>query len=300
MEKVLITGGTGLIGKALIPKLIDLGYDVNILSRSKKEIKNVTVYTWDTNNGFIDEKALQGVDHIIHLAGAGIADKRWTDKRKKEIIDSRVDSANLIFSEINKRNIQLKSFISSSGISYYGAKTSSVIYTEKDEPGNDYLGKLCVDWENAALQFEALKTKVSIIRTGIVLSNNGGALPKMKTPIVSPLASGKQFIPWIHIDDICSIYMEALKGNLKGIYNAAAPNHKTNREFSKQLAKAFKKPFLSISIPRFLLKFILGEMEVLLTEGSRVSSQKLLDDSFNFKFKEVGIAFDDLRKNSNN
>ncbi len=294
MEKVLITGGTGLIGKALIPKLINLGYDVSILSRSKKELENITVYEWDINNGFIEEQALKDVDHIIHLAGAGIADKRWIDKRKEEIIDSRVDSANLLFSELNKNNKQLKSFISSSGISYYGAKTTSNIYTEKDEPGNDYLGKVCIEWENSALQFEALGANISIIRTGIVLSNNGGALSKMKTPIISPLASGKQFLPWIHIDDICNIYIAALQNKLTGTFNAVAPEHQTNQNFSKELAKAYKKPFLPISVPRFLLKLVLGEMEILLTEGSRISAKKLLKNGFEFKFKKLDKALDDL------
>ena len=294
MEKVLITGGSGLIGKALIPKLLELGYEVNVLSRSKKSIEGVQVYLWDVTRDYIENDALDNVKHIIHLAGAGIADKRWSEQRKKEIIDSRVDSANLIFKKVQDKNITIKSFVSSSGISYYGAKTTPIIFSEKDEAGTDYLGDVCVKWENAAHQFKSINANISIIRTGIVLSNDGGALAKMKTPIVSPLASGKQFIPWIHIDDICSIYLEALKGNIKGVFNATAPEHQTSFSFSKLLAKSFKKPFLSISVPTFILKIALGEMSIILTEGSRISSNKIIETGFNFKFETLEKAFKDL------
>ena len=183
MAKILITGGTGLVGKRLTELLIDKKHEVVILSRSPK---NKNEFKWDISTNYVDKKSLINTDYIIHLAGAGIADKRWTAERKKIIIDSRVKSANLLFNKISELNIHLKGFISASGIGYYGAITIDTIFEETAKVGNDFLGDVCQKWENAAHQFSTKEIPVTILRTGIVLADKGGALEKMKTPIITP------------------------------------------------------------------------------------------------------------------
>ena len=291
MSKILITGGTGLVGKRLTEMLTATNHEVVILSRNPK---NKNEFKWDITKNYIDKKVFRNIDYIVHLAGAGIADKKWTNKRKKIIIDSRVESANLLYSAVQENNITLKGFISASGIGYYGAITTDKIFEETDTYGNDYLGNVCRKWENAAQQFKTLKVPVTILRTGIVLSKNGGALEKMKTPVISPLGSGKQYLPWIHIDDLCKMYIDALEGKLIGIYNAVAPEHQTSKTFSKTLAKSIKRPFARISVPSIMLKLMFGDMAIILLEGSRISSKKVQKDNFTFKFKTLKKALNHL------
>lgn len=291
MANILITGGTGLVGRRLTELLSAKKHEIRILSRNpsaKNEFK------WEVANNYIDEKALQGLDYIIHLAGAGIADQRWSKERKKTIIDSRVATANLIFLKIKELKIPLKGFITASGSNFYGAKTVDTIYKETDPAGNDFLGDVCLQWEKAAHQFETLKIPVNILRTGIVLSKNGGALEKMRTPIVSPLGSGKQYLSWIHIDDLCLMYLHAIEQKVSGVYNAVAPEHHTSTSFSKILAKSIQRPFLPIRVPGFLLKLVFGELAVILLEGSRLSSTKIVSDGFQFQYKTLNDAFSNL------
>ena len=292
MAKVLITGGTGLIGKRLTEMLIDKNHDVVILSRNPKKENE---YKWDISTNYIDKKALLNTEYIIHLAGAGIADKRWSVNRKKVIIDSRVNSANLLFRKIEELKIDLKGFISASGIGYYGTITSETIFLETDKVGNDFLADVCHKWEQAANQFSTKKTSVTILRTGIVLSKKGGALEKMKTPIITPLGSGKQYIPWIHIDDLCLLYIKALENNLEGIFNAVAPDNSTSYSFSKTLAKSLKRPFLPLGVPGFILKLIFGEMAIILLNGSRVSTKKTEKNKYSFRFSKLQKALSNLK-----
>jgi uncharacterized protein (TIGR01777 family) len=293
MENVLITGGTGLIGTALTKLLEENGYNVRILSRNPKA-KNY--FKWNLKEQHIDEKAFENLHHIIHLAGAGIADKRWTSKRKQVIIDSRVESAELLLSKTKSLPVELKTFVSASGIGYYGAVTSDHIFIETDEAENDFLGQVCKVWEEAALQFDANDIPTTILRTGIVLSSNGGALEKMTTPIVSPLGSGDQYMPWIHIDDLCQLYLSAIQGKIKGIYNAVAPEYQTNTSFSKKLAKSLGRPFVPFGVPAFGLKTIFGELAIILLTGSRISCEKLMNESFEFKYPKLSEALKDLFK----
>jgi uncharacterized protein (TIGR01777 family) len=292
MAKILITGGTGLVGKRLTDLLIDKNHEVVILSRNPK---NDNEYKWDLSSNYIDEKALIDIDYIIHLAGAGIADKRWTNKRKRVIIDSRVKTANLLFDKIVALKINLKGFISASGIGYYGAITSENIFKETDKVGNDFLGDVCYKWEQAAHKFSTKNIPVTILRTGIVLSKSGGALNKMKTPIISPLGSGKQYIPWIHIDDLCNLYITVIEDNLIGIFNAVAPEYHTSISFSKALAKSIKKPYINIGIPSFILKILFGEMSVILLKGSRVSTKKIEKNKYSFRFSKLQKALRNLQ-----
>ncbi|APZ44777.1 TIGR01777 family protein [Polaribacter reichenbachii] len=291
MAKIIITGGTGLVGTKLTELLIKNNHNVVILSRNPKH-KNE--YKWDVSKGFIDKNALVNIDYIIHLAGAGIADKRWTNERKKIIIDSRVKTANLLYEKVKEQNIQLKSFISASGIGYYGAITTDKIFEEIDNVGNDFLGEVCQKWEDAAHQFKTLNVPVTILRTGVVLSKKGGALEKMKTPIVTPLGSGKQYMPWIHIDDLCQLYLKSIEDNLSGIFNAVAPEHHTSHTFSKELAKNIKRPFIGIGVPSFMLKLIFGEMANILLEGSRISTKKIEKNGYSFRFETLKKALNNL------
>ena len=288
MAIILLTGGTGLIGQTLKKQLENNNHKVRILTRSPKLDNH---FKWDIKANYIDEKVFENLDYIIHLAGAGIADKRWTDERKQVLINSRVESSGLLFSKIKELNIPLKGFISASGIGYYGAITSSKIYSEEDQPADDFIAKICIEWEAAANQFKTLNIPVTILRTGVVLSSNGGALKKMNTPLfLSALGTGKQYIPWIHIDDLCNLYVKAIEDvNFTGIYNAVAPEHKTNNDFTKTLGMVVKKPVLPINAPGFILKIVLGELAAIVLEGSRVSAEKT-SISYNYKFENLEKA----------
>lgn len=297
MDKVLITGGTGLIGKRLSFLLQSKGYEVRLLSRNENSSSKYPTFVWDIKKGTIDEKAFKDLDYIIHLAGAGIADKKWSDARKKIIIDSRVESTKLLLKYTRDLKIPLKAFISSSAIGYYGSVTSEITFEENENHGNDFIAEVCRLWENAIFEFETESIRTVAIRTGIVLSKNGGALKKMKTPIITPIGNGQQYMPWIHIDDLCEIYIETMENDLmKGIYNGVAPEHETNATFSKKLAKAFKQPFLPIGVPSFILKTVFGEMATILLNGSRVSSEKIQASGFEFNFPLLNDALSDVSK----
>ena len=291
MSKVLITGGTGLVGSRLTELLLKKNHEVVILSRNPKEQNE---FKWDIKNDFIDDKAFENIDYIIHLAGAGIADERWSDKRKKVIIDSRVETANLLFKKVKELNLNLKGFVSASGSGYYGAVTSDKIFKETDKLGNDFLGKVCQKWEDAAHQCKALKVPVTILRTGIVLSKTGGALEKMKTPIISPLGSGNQYLPWIHIDDLAEMYIYTIENNIEGVFNAVAPEHHTSKTFSKALAKNINRPFIGVNVPSFALKLMFGDMSQILLKGSRLSSKKIEKNGYPFRFKTLNKALSNL------
>lgn len=292
MGKILITGGTGLVGQHLIEKLESKNYEVAVLSRSPKQ---ANAFLWDIKTGYIDEKAFENVTSIIHLAGAGIADKRWSLKRKESIIYSRVASAKLLLQKVSELKVPLKQFISASGIGYYGAMTSQTIFKESNKAASDFLGNVCEKWEAAATEFSTKNCTTTILRTGIVLAKNGGALEKMVTPIVSPIGSGSQYLPWIHIDDLCEMYVRAVEdADFKGVFNAVAPEHHTSKTFSKLVATYFKKPFLPFRVPAFLLKLIFGEMAVILLEGSRISSEKVRTAGFQFQYENLEHAMEEL------
>jgi len=291
MANILITGGTGLVGTKLTSLLEKKGNRVRVLTRSPKKNNE---FKWNLSSNYIDEEAFKNIDYIIHLAGAGIAEKRWSKDRKKVIIDSRVNSANLLFTKVKELDISLKGFISASGTGYYGAKTSEHIFIENDPVGSDFLGEVCNKWESAAMQFKALKAPVSVVRTGIVLSEKGGALEKMRTPIIAGLGNGNQYLPWIHIEDLCNFYIRAIEDKLEGAFNAVAPEFHTSISFSKTLAISTSKPFTKICVPSFLLKIAFGKMATILLEGSRVSSKKIEDLGFEFKYPKLPSALKEL------
>ena len=293
MVTVLITGGTGLVGQLIRKKLTLKGYQVRILTRNPIESNE---YVWNIANKTIDEKVFENLDYIIHLAGAGIADKKWTKKRKQEIIDSRTKSTQLLLTKIQELKINLKGFIAASAIGYYGAITSEKIFTEVDNPANDFLGDVCYQWEQNSLNFQQENIPTTILRIGIVLSNNGGALAKMNTPVlITPIGNGKQYLPWIHIEDLSSLFIKAIEdSNFTGIYNAVAPDTQTSKSFSKALASKTKKLFIPIGVPKFVLQILFGEMAIILTTGSRISFKKIEKTGFQFSFKKLNKALDDL------
>lgn len=294
MARILVTGGTGLVGQQLISLLHKQKHEVAILTRNPKKTNE---YLWDLHKKHVDDKAFIGIDYIIHLAGAGVADKRWTKKRKEEILNSRVSSTQLLYQKVTSLKIPLKGFICASATGYYGAITSETIFSEADKPANDFLGSVCDAWEQTALSFQQIDIPVTILRTGIVLTEKGGALQKIKTPVISPLGNGKQYLPWIHIDDLINLYYKATTDPyFTGIYNAVAPEHQTNYSFSKQVAKTFKKPFLGIGVPAFLLKLALGDMSQILLEGSRISTKKLETKNYTFIYPNLNKALESFVK----
>ena len=296
MEKVLITGGSGLIGRRLSFLLKSRGYEVRILSRSNNPKNNYKTFVWNVSEQYINESAFEGLNHIIHLAGAGIADKRWSEKRKKEIIASRVTSTNLLYNTVKRLKTPLNSFISASATGYYGAVTSETIFEEKDKPAKDFLGKVCSLWEDSIFQFNEIKIRTVALRTGIVLSKDGGALKKMKTPVITSLGNGKQYMPWIHIDDLCELYIKAIEDEqFKGAFNAVSSEHISNLSFSKKISKIFNHPFLAIGAPSFILQIVFGEMSTIILNGSRISANKIKQAGFKFKFENLEKALKNLR-----
>ena len=298
---ILITGAGGLIAHELSKKL-EKDFTVRFLTRKKKHSNE---FEWNIKNKTIDDTAFEGVSHIIHLAGANISEKRWTDERKKELISSRVDSADLIVKTLQEKKIRLKSFISASGINYYGTKTTDAIFNENNQPGNDFLSEVVVLWERAADQFKEqnLAERVVKIRTAVMLSEKDGALKKMLPPIRmgigAPLGTGKQYMPWIHIEDICAIYEFALKNDtIDGAFNAVSPQHTTNQNLTKKIAEVLKKSLFMPNIPGFVLKLIFGELADALLEGSRASVEKIQNAGFQFKFPDLKKALEHLLKNN--
>jgi uncharacterized protein (TIGR01777 family) len=299
METVLISGGTGMVGTRLCEKLKEKGYKIAILSRDRSD-SDEQVYLWDIEKQEIEEAAIESADYIIHLAGANIGEKAWTIERKKLIIDSRVKTSELIFEKTKKVKNHIKAFISASAIGYYGTVTSEKIFNESDPPAHDFLGETCRLWEKAADKFAGIGIRTVKIRTALVLSEHGGALDKMIIPAKfgfgSAIGSGKQFMPWIHIDDLCGIYIKAIEDTqMNDAYNAAAPQPVTNKEFNKILASVLHRPFWFPNIPAAFMKFLFGKMSAILLRGSRVSSEKILKSGYQFKFPDLRAALTDLK-----
>jgi len=293
--KVLITGGSGLIGSRITQKLLDKKIEVVHLTRALNSKFGIKTYRWDWRKKEIDENSLNGVTDIIHLAGAGIADKPWTMARKHTIIQSRVYSAKLLLQKAKEKQIQLNSYISASGIGYYGAITTNHIYTETDHPHNDFVAKCCIYWEKSADKFSETAQRVVKFRTGVVLDKEKGALPKMSKYVNrglgSAIGTGKQQMPWIHIEDIANLYIEALfNPNYQGVYNAVSPQCITNKKMIDTIAKVNNKKIIVPKVPTFVLKGIYGELADIILNGSCVSAQKVKKEGFTFKYSEIESA----------
>lgn len=300
--KVLITGATGLVGTKLVSLLLQNNYSVHYLTTNKKEIQsepNYQGFFWDPQKGNIDEAAISGVDAIIHLAGASISN-RWTAKHKQAIIESRTLTTNLLYRTLKSGNHQVRQFISASAIGIYPNSLTNFYSEEEKSVDNSFLGNVVVKWEQSVDNFKRLNIKVCKIRTGLVLAEKGGMLQELVKPIKlgfgSPFGSGKQWQSWIHIDDLVHIYLFALKNNLQGVYNAVAPNPVTNKQLTHDVAKTLNKPFFMPAIPTFVLKLMLGEMHILLVSSQKVSSKKIEENGFQFKFPKLQPALENLLK----
>lgn len=305
METVIITGGTGLIGIALTSLLTTKGYKVIVLSRKKRQAKeNVSYAVWDLKRSYIDPEAIRQADHIIHLAGAGVADKRWTKKRKQEIKDSRVDSGKLIVKALTEIENKVRTVVSASGMGWYGPdKKGKGAFVETDLPADDFLGTTCKVWEESILPVTELGKRLVILRTGIVFSNKGGAfiefLKPLKAGVATILGSGNQVVSWIHIDDICRLYFSAIEmQHLNGIYNATAPETITNKHLMLKMGKARRRPFIPIHIPEFAMKIVLGEMSIEVLKSATIDDSKIRNAGFNFIYPTVDAAINDLVRTS--
>ena len=325
MPTIIITGGTGLIGKALGKALLEKGYHVIILSRkpADKSISgDFSFATWDVEKQAIDKEAIGAADYIIHLAGAGVADKRWTKKRKQEIISSRVDSSKLIVDSLKTIPNKVKAVISSSAIGWYLTPNPSPQggegglipnpspqsgegggvrkFVESDPSANDFLGNTCKLWEESIEPVIQLGKRLVKLRTGIVLSKEGGALKEFIKPlkfgIAAILGSGKQIISWIHINDLVRMFIAAIENEkMNGVYNAVAPNPVSNKELTLQLAKSRHKFFIPVHIPSFILKIVLGEMSLEVLKSATVSCKKIQGMGFVFQFPGIRTALEDMK-----
>jgi len=298
-KKILITGASGLIGSRLTELLLQKGYQVSHLGRIKKS-GPVPSFVWDVETGKMDTEALAGVDTIIHLAGAGVADKRWTEARKKEILESRTKSSTLLYTTLASVNHSVKAVVSASAIGYYGFGFEEEILTEESSPGIDYLAQVTKQWEESVDQISSLNLRVVKLRIGIVLSDQGGALVEMAKPIRlgvgAPLGTGKQYLSWIHIEDLCAMFVKAMEDDtLKGAYNAVSGEWITNFEMTKLIAKILKRPLLLPNVPAFVMKILIGEMAMIVVNGSKVSADKIKKTGFQFRYSKLEEALESLK-----
>lgn len=301
MATICITGGTGMVGTALQTYLLSKGHTVLILSRKRKESKQdrLNYLQWDVENGSFDAAAFEQSDYIIHLAGAGVAEKRWTKARKKEILESRTHSSALLVRALRETNHKVQAVISASAIGWYGPDHGTP-FTEDTPPATDFLGETCRLWEESIEPVASMGIRLVKLRIGIVLSNAGGAFAEFKKPLrfgIAPiLGSGEQMISWIHIADLCRMFEFAVETpQLNGSYNATAPNPVSNKEFMKQLTVAMKKNLaIPAPVPSFVLKLMLGEMSTEVLKSCTASSGKISKAGFRFGYPSAEAAFNEL------
>ena len=298
--RILIAGATGLIGKELVEECLDLGIKIHYLTTRKNKLENKDEYQgfyWNPSKGIIDDAAFNGVSAIINLAGASVS-KRWTSSYKKEILNSRKQTANLIYNTLKKQEHTVTHYISASGISIYPSSYTNLYQETSNEKAQTFLGEVVKSWEAAADQFSDLNIKVAKVRTGIVLSENGGALQQMVKPIKlgvgAPLGSGEQWQSWIHINDMARLYIYILKNQLNGVYNAVSPNPVTNKKMTHIIAHYYDKPLWLPNIPKFMITILLGEMGSIALESQLVSSEKIVKEGFQFQFVNLENALEDL------
>jgi uncharacterized protein len=299
MKNILITGGSGMIGRALTDLLRNAGHTVFWLSSNRNLIGN-DIFYWNVYEKRIDEKALINADSIVHLAGANVGEKRWTNEYKQEIIDSRVKSADFIFESLKKIPNKVKVVLGASAIGFYG-ECGDDWCIESDRPGNDFLAQVCVKWEQAIQQITSLSIRTVSLRTGIVLATQGGALKPLKASVklgMSPIfGDGKQFYSWIHVNDLCGMYSFALENeSMQGVYNAVAPNPLRYTDFVKQIAHACDRPFIPLPVPTGLLKIVRGEFAETLATSTRCSAGKIMEAGYQFQYHALSEALENLIK----
>lgn len=299
------------MGKAISKELQARNYKVVILTRCKNkdgvEEQGIRYSYWDVESGIVNSELLLKADYIIHLAGAGVADKRWSAKRKEQIVSSRVKSGILLAETLLKYPNKLKALVCASAIGWYGPDPdipNPHPFTEAMPHSEDFLGNTCYQWEKSTQQLLNTDIRLVYLRTGIVLSNDGGAFVEFEKPmnfrVATILGTGKQVVSWIHIKDLVQLYIIAMEqSSYKGIYNAVAPNPVSNKELVKKMAVKLGGSFLKIKVPEFLLKTALGEMSIEVLKSTTVSSAKVLTNGFNFQFPNIDFALENLLKQEN-
>lgn len=308
METILITGGTGLLGRALVKNLMAKGYSIIILTRNLKDHQpepQVEYAEWDVKKQTIDINALTIADHIIHLAGAGVVEKKWTTEYKKEIVESRTESSRLLVDSLGKCKHRVKTIVSASAIGWYGEdQFKNKAFTEDDPADNSFLGETCRLWEESISKAESLNIRVCKIRIGILLSTEGGAYPEFAKPVkfglATVLGTGMQMVSWVHIDDVCRIFIAAIENHaMSGSYNAVAPNPVTNKILMQEIGKSIKgKAYMPVHVPRFMLKIMMGQRSIEILKSATVSSTKIKATGFNFLYPTLTAALNELEKKS--
>lgn len=298
-KRVLITGGTGLVGSRLTELLLENDYEVRYLSRSLEKVKDIETFGWDVKRQTIDTNAFDGVSYIINLAGAGMADKRWNQERKKAIMASRTRSTSLLRDTLREYPNQVKAIVSASGVNYYGYDTGGIWKKEGSRFGDDFVATVTKAWEAEADLISELDIRVVKLRMGMVLSSKGGALEKIRKPVKygvgAPLGKGNQYVSWIHIDDLCRMMIYALENeNLSGAYNAVAPEPVTNKELTKAIGRQMNMPVFLPPVPGFALKLVFGEMASIVLGGVRASSEKIVSEGYQFTYPNLDGALENL------
>lgn len=290
-----------MIGMQLSTLLAGKGYQIAHLTRKKNAAHLYRQFEWDVDSDYLEDGALAFADIIIHLAGAGVADKRWTADRKQLIIDSRTETAGLLYRKLRaNEELSIDKFISASAIGYYGMYTGDTLLHEDHQAGDDFLAEVVVKWEAAADQFNEFGIPVSKLRVGVVLAKEGGALPQLAMPIKfgvgAALGSGKQMMSWIHIDDICAMFLKLVEEDHIGVFNGVAPEPVSNRMMTKSVAKVLAKPLWLPNVPGFVMKLMLGEMAGIVLGGNNVSSEKLQKSAYQYKYASIKHALEGIYK----
>ncbi|MDY3400966.1 TIGR01777 family oxidoreductase [Riemerella anatipestifer] len=304
--KVIISGGTGFVGKHLTEYLISKGYEIFILTRRlppHNPQDSLRYFEWNPQLKTFDKTPFEMADAIINLAGAGIADERWTIQRKEILVNSRINANETIIKALWEVDNRITTVISTSAIGWYGLEIpSDMLCMEDMSVAADFLAQLCQKWEDSIKPVKDLGKRLCILRTGIVLGADGGAYPKMTQPLnfgIKPLlGNGKQMMSWVHIKDHCAIYHHLLENEVEGVFNSVAPNPVTQNEFLNQVQKSKKKYSLSVKVPKFLLRMMLGELSDMLTSSAKVSSQKIEQAGYKFRYPNIKDAVEDLEKSN--
>lgn len=301
IKTILITGGTGFVGKELVKLLLQKGYKINLLVRNEvkgNELPNLTPFKWDVYKNEIDKDCIKNADAIIHLAGEEIAAKRWTDERKQQIIDSRTKSIQMIYDLLRKNKNQVEHVISASAVGYYGDRGNELL-SEESLPSKDFLAETSIAWEEAVDEGEKLGLRIVKLRSGIILDDSGGAFPQMSKPLrfgfgVIP-GSGNQWVPWVHFQDALNIYVYALENEkLKGVYNMVAPEPVTLETMMRSIAAAMKRTPLFVHVPEFALKLAIGEMSLMVLESTKALSVKLVKSGYKFKYPTIESTMSEI------